>query len=151
MKWLAVRFPAVKPSPSLLDWKTSQVATRASCVSEKEKKGKSKVLVHAGSRDSELTSNYRRQWTGLMSVWVQRVKCHGLSFWLTFFTNCLCQVARGKFHWGKGRPHFTHETESPSPLHYKLSTLIGGKGGAGPSSIYTTLEGPMEYVSARYM
>ena len=27
-----------------------------------------------------------------------------------------------------------------------LQALIGGKGGAGPSSLYTTLEGPMEYV-----
>ena len=27
--------------------------------------------------------------------------------------------------------------------HYTLSTLIGGKGGAGPSSLYTTLEGPL--------
>ena len=26
------------------------------------------------------------------------------------------------------------------------STLIGGKGGAGPSSLHTTLEGPTEYV-----
>ena len=32
-----------------------------------------------------------------------------------------------------------------------LSTLIGGKGGAGPSSLYTSLEGPTEYVNARWM
>ena len=30
---------------------------------------------------------------------------------------------------------------------YTSSTLIGGKGGAGPSSLHTTLEGPMEYVN----
>ena len=30
------------------------------------------------------------------------------------------------------------------------STLIGGKGGAGPSLLHTTLEGPMEYVNARW-
>jgi hypothetical protein len=31
--------------------------------------------------------------------------------------------------------------------HYTSSTLIGGKGGAGPSSLlHTTLEGPTEYV-----
>jgi hypothetical protein len=35
--------------------------------------------------------------------------------------------------------------------HYTSSTLIGGKGGACPSSVYTTLEGPMEYVNARWM
>jgi hypothetical protein len=28
--------------------------------------------------------------------------------------------------------------------HYTSSTLIGGKGGAGPSSLYNTLEGPVE-------
>jgi hypothetical protein len=30
--------------------------------------------------------------------------------------------------------------------HYNSSTLIGGKGGAGPSSLHTTLEGPTEGV-----
>ena len=34
---------------------------------------------------------------------------------------------------------------------YTLSTLIGGKGGAGPSLLHTMLEGPMEYVNARWM
>ena len=31
--------------------------------------------------------------------------------------------------------------------HYTSSTLIGGKGGAGPNSLHTTLEGPTEYIS----
>ena len=31
------------------------------------------------------------------------------------------------------------------------STLIGGEGGAGPSSLHTTLEGSMEYVNALWM
>jgi hypothetical protein len=35
--------------------------------------------------------------------------------------------------------------------HYASSTLIGGKGGAGPSSLHTSLEGPTEYVNARWM
>ena len=36
--------------------------------------------------------------------------------------------------------------------HYKQSTLVGGKRGAGPSLLWnTTLEGRMEYVSARWM
>ena len=30
--------------------------------------------------------------------------------------------------------------------HCTSSTLIGGKGGAGPSSLHTTLEGPTKYV-----
>ena len=28
--------------------------------------------------------------------------------------------------------------------HYTTSTLIGGKGGAGPSSLHTMLEGPID-------
>jgi hypothetical protein len=34
--------------------------------------------------------------------------------------------------------------------YYTSSALIGGKGGAGPSSLYTTLEGPPEYANARW-
>ena len=33
---------------------------------------------------------------------------------------------------------------------YTSSTLVGGKGGAGPSSPHTTLDGPTEYVDARW-
>jgi hypothetical protein len=43
----------------------------------------------------------------------------------------------------------TSHTRLRSRDHYTSSTLIGGKGGAGPSSLHTTLEGPMEYVNAR--
>jgi hypothetical protein len=35
--------------------------------------------------------------------------------------------------------------------HYTSSTLSGGKGGAGPSSLHAVLEGPTEYVNARWM
>ena len=35
--------------------------------------------------------------------------------------------------------------------HYTSGTLIGGKGGADPSSLHTMLEGPTEYVNARWM
>ena len=35
--------------------------------------------------------------------------------------------------------------------HYTPSTLVGGKGRAGPSLLHTTLEGPTEYVNARWM
>jgi hypothetical protein len=34
---------------------------------------------------------------------------------------------------------------------YTSSTLIGGEGEAGPSSLHTMLEGPTEYVNARWM
>ena len=33
--------------------------------------------------------------------------------------------------------------------HYTSSTLIGGKGRAGPSSLHTTLEGPTKYVNGK--
>ena len=35
--------------------------------------------------------------------------------------------------------------------HYTSSTRIGGKGGAGPSLLHTSLEGPTEYVNIIWM
>ena len=35
--------------------------------------------------------------------------------------------------------------------HCTSGTLIGGKGGAGPSLLHSSLEGPTEYVNARWM
>ena len=35
--------------------------------------------------------------------------------------------------------------------HYTSSTLIGGKGGAGQRSLHIMLEGPAEYMNARWM
>jgi len=44
----------------------------------------------------------------------------------------------------------TSHTRLRARDHYTSSTLIDGKGGAGPSSlVHTTLEGPPEYVNAR--
>src|ERR1700738_3936971 len=45
----------------------------------------------------------------------------------------------------------TSHTRLRAHDHYTSSTLIGGKGRVGPSSLHTTLEGPMEYVNARWM
>ena len=46
----------------------------------------------------------------------------------------------------------TSHTRLRARDQYISSTLIGGKGGAGPSSLlHTTLEGPMEYVNARWV
>ena len=45
----------------------------------------------------------------------------------------------------------TSHTRLRARDRYTSSTLIGGKGGAGPSSLHTTLEGPTEYVNARWM
>ena len=38
----------------------------------------------------------------------------------------------------------TSHTRLRARDHYSSSTLIGGKGTAGPSSLHTTLEGPTE-------
>ena len=45
----------------------------------------------------------------------------------------------------------TSHTRLRARDHYTSSTLIGGKGGAGPSSFHTMLEGPTEYVNSRWM
>ena len=50
-----------------------------------------------------------------------------------------------------GKVRATSHTRLRARDHYTSSTLIGGKGGAGPSSLHTTLEGPTEYVNARWM
>ena len=45
----------------------------------------------------------------------------------------------------------TSHTRLRARDQYTSSTLIGGKGGAGPSLLHTTLEGPTKYVKARWM
>ena len=57
--------------------------------------------------------------------------------------SCVCEVALRVIS------HMRLRTRG----HYTLSTLIGGKGRAGPNSLHTTLEGPTEYryVNARWV
>src|SRR6202048_3615151 len=45
----------------------------------------------------------------------------------------------------------TPHTRLRARVHNTSSILMGGKGGAGPSSLHTTLEGPAEYVDARWI
>jgi hypothetical protein len=45
----------------------------------------------------------------------------------------------------------TSHTRLRARDQHTSSTLIGRKGGAGPSSLHTTLEGPTEYVDAQWM
>ena len=45
----------------------------------------------------------------------------------------------------------TSHTRLRAHDHCTSSTLIGGKGGAGPSLLLTTLEGPTKYVNARWI
>ena len=56
-----------------------------------------------------------------------------------------------KHGWRRFIIRATSHTRLRACGHYTLSTLIGGKGRAGPSLLYTTLEGPTEYVNARWM
>ena len=44
-----------------------------------------------------------------------------------------------------------HTQELRARDHCTSSTLIGGKSRAGPRSLHTMLEGPLEYVNARWM
>ena len=58
-----------------------------------------------------------------------------------------------------GDYRFTTEGNLMGTSHTRLgaldrvtsTTLIGGKGGTGPSSLHIALEGLMEYVNARWM
>jgi hypothetical protein len=43
----------------------------------------------------------------------------------------------------------TSHTRLRARDQYTSSTLIGGNGGDGPSSLHTTLEGPKEYVNSK--
>ena len=49
------------------------------------------------------------------------------------------------------RLRVTSHTRLRAHDHYTSSTLIGGKGGAGPSPFHTKLEGPAGNVNARWM
>jgi hypothetical protein len=48
--------------------------------------------------------------------------------------------------WFGAKGHSTHEAEAHD--HCKPSTLIGAKGGAGPSSLHTMLEGCKAYINS---
>ena len=60
-----------------------------------------------------------------------------------------------KIHVGHTKFPSTLRTTSPTRMrahdHYTPSTLIGGKGGAGPHSLHTTIGGPTKYVNARWI
>ena len=84
--------------------------------------------------DSHPWDNYSLRWNGKDRT-VLALSTYGT----LYYTNVL-SVTEG---------HFTRETESPQLFH--SSTVIGGKDGACPSSLRTTLEGPTEYVNARWM
>jgi hypothetical protein len=76
-------------------------------------------------------------WDNLWTLSFVLSQFHGHSFWL------VCKVALSI--------RATSHTKLRARDDYTLSTLIGGKGGAGPSSLHTMLEGPTEYVSGRWM
>ena len=55
-------------------------------------------------------------------------------------------IALGAYRMMKGSVRATSHTRLSARDHYTSSTLIGGRGGAGPSSLHTTIEGPTEWV-----
>ena len=59
------------------------------------------------------------------------------------------EIASQKLAYRKEKPYIraTSHTRLRAHDHYISSTLIGGNGDAGPSSLHNTLEGPTEYVS----
>ena len=68
--------------------------------------------------------------------------------WIYIVTGCwgwTCQLAHPA--WVRATSH----TRPRAHDHYTSSTLIGGKGGASPSSLHIALEGPTEHVTARWM
>jgi hypothetical protein len=56
------------------------------------------------------------------------------------WTTTLWELSLGPLH-----------TRDQEPVTIALQALIGGKGGANPSLLHTTLEGPTKYVNARRM
>ena len=62
----------------------------------------------------------------------------------------MCEVAINRFTCNQ-RSGALHTRDWEPVANYTSSTLIGGKCWAGPSSLHTTLEGPMEYANARWM
>ena len=46
-------------------------------------------------------------------------------------------------------PKATSHMRPSARIQYTSSTLIGGKGRAGPSSLHTTLKGPTKYVNCK--
>jgi hypothetical protein len=62
----------------------------------------------------------------------------------------LVNLRLGKLVCGS-RIRATSHTRLRARDHYTSTTLIGGEGGVGPSSLHIVLEGPMEFVNARWM
>jgi hypothetical protein len=71
-------------------------------------------------------------------------------------TGCVmfCELSSPVGSWAcvfVSRLRATSHTRLRARDQYISSTVIGGKGGAGPCSLHATLEGPTEYVNARWM
>jgi hypothetical protein len=82
----------------------------------------------------------------------------GGSIWCQFWTtgplnmeNIISRSYKASLFPGLWIPRATSHTRLRARDHYTSGTLIGGKGGAGPSLLHTMLEEPQEYVNARRM
>ena len=90
-----------------------------------------------GRINSKNASNLKIHWHG-----PHKRELKLSSFWVTFMGSW---VSLFRIHVLRA----TSQTRLRTQNHYISSTFIGGKGGAAPSSLPTTLEGPMEYVNER--
>ena len=84
-------------------------------------------------------SKHHQNWVGIYASVLTRALGRNLNGLRAFGTNTMCNLRA------------TSRTRLRAHDLYTSSTLIGGKGGAGPSSLHTKLEGPTEYVNARWM
>jgi hypothetical protein len=89
------------------------------------------------------------------SSWLQSKPIRSQCVWSLLKSPRHKKVAMGKRSmWGKcnmSAIRATSHMRLRAHDHYTSSTLLGGKGRAGPSSLHTTLEGTTEYVNARWM
>ena len=99
----------------------------------------------ASWNESMVAAKVSLQMAGVIQIkaWISQVlgkerKGKGIS--LSFWASPLATLLRA-----------TSQTRLRAHDPYTSSTLIGGKGGAGPSFLHTTLEGPKEYASESKM
>ena len=95
---------------------------------------------------------FRQRHTKSKSLLAKMIKSSIFMYKCMYLLNCNVF----KICWSRMlAPHLTLTATSYTRLrahgHCNSSTLIGGKGGAGPSLLHTMLEGPTKYVNARWM
>ena len=96
------------------------------------------TLASVGHQWTERTNTRCNQWLALAKI-ALKVLPAGRNRSLVANTNRCGEGIRATSH-----------TRLRVRAHYTSSTLVGENGRAGPSSLHSTLEGPTEYVNARW-